>query len=218
MALHLASSGRHDASQVLGVGLPAMSDQIAMHDWRLSAHRALGARGCARCDATATEPDTAGVANTPPDRRASLRHDQGLDGSDAFPHQDIATREYRDESARPRLQHETSDADPRNRPAHEGNEGLKSLFATSVSSISSPIEWPSRTRRDSLNEVFTRPRSRGLIHCADAGPEPAGHSGVLRALRCDPARYLDADRRCKSLYLKAASYEFLITIGRRLEY
>jgi hypothetical protein len=28
---------------------------------------------------------------------------------------------------------------------------------------------------------------------------------------------MDADRRCKSLYLKAASYEFLVIIGRRFK-
>jgi hypothetical protein len=28
---------------------------------------------------------------------------------------------------------------------------------------------------------------------------------------------MDADRRCKSLYLKAASYEFLANIGRRFK-
>jgi len=32
---------------------------------------------------------------------------------------------------------------------------------------------------------------------------------------CAPARYSDADRRRKSLYLKAASYEFPFTIRRR---
>jgi len=32
---------------------------------------------------------------------------------------------------------------------------------------------------------------------------------------CEPARYLDADRRHKSLYLKAADYEFLVNIRRR---
>ena len=32
---------------------------------------------------------------------------------------------------------------------------------------------------------------------------------------CEPARYLDADRRHKSLCLQAAGYEFLVGIRRR---
>jgi cysteine desulfurase/selenocysteine lyase len=40
-------------------------------------------------------------------------------------------------------------------------------------------------------------------------------NGRLPLNTCAPARYSDADRRRKSLYLKAASYEFLVTIRRR---
>jgi hypothetical protein len=43
---------------------------------------------------------------------------------------------------------------------------------------------------------------------------PIGTQG-LKSRLCAPARYSDADRRRKSLYLKAASYEFLVTIRRR---
>jgi hypothetical protein len=41
-------------------------------------------------------------------------------------------------------------------------------------------------------------------------------SSTRRSDECEPACYLDADRRRKSLHLKAASYEFLVTIRRRL--
>ena len=40
-------------------------------------------------------------------------------------------------------------------------------------------------------------------------------NGRLPLNTCAPARYSDADGRRKSLYLKAASYEFLVTIRRR---
>jgi len=78
-------------------------------------------------DAEAPEPHTPGIAETPSDRRAPLRHDQSLDGSDALPDQDDPAREYRNEFAHPCVQPETRDAGCRNRPAHEGNAGLNSL-------------------------------------------------------------------------------------------
>ena len=105
-----------------------MSDPVAMHDQRLSAYRAMGTRERTRRDAKAAKPNTAGVENTTPDRRASFRHAQGLDGSDAFPHQNIAAREYRDEFACSGIQSEASDANHRNRPAHEGNQRLDSAL------------------------------------------------------------------------------------------
>src|SRR5271165_1187164 len=58
-----------------------------------------------------------------------------MDGSDAFPHQNIAAREYRDEFACPSLQSETSDSDLRNRTTHGGNEGLNALFSVASTSI-----------------------------------------------------------------------------------
>jgi hypothetical protein len=44
----------------------------------------------------------------------------------------------------------------------------------------------------------------------------SGSTSRYNAASCAPARYSDADRRRKSLYLKAASYEFLVKIRRRL--
>jgi hypothetical protein len=59
-------------------------------------------------------------------RRASFGDAQDLDGSDSFPHQNNTAREYRDEFVSTGIQPETSDADPRNRPAHESNQDLNS--------------------------------------------------------------------------------------------
>src|SRR5258708_19768636 len=97
-----------------------MSHEIAMHDRRLSAHRAMGARARTRCDAKAAQPNTAGFTNTTPDRRASFRYPQSVDGSDALLDQDIASREYRDEFASTRLQHKPSNAHPPTPPPLAG--------------------------------------------------------------------------------------------------
>ena len=107
---------------------PRCAIKAKMHDRRESAYCALGARAGARCDAAAPEPYTAGISHTPSDRRASLRHAQSMDGGDALSHQDDPAREYRDEFACLGLQHETRDADPRNRTADGGDEGLRALL------------------------------------------------------------------------------------------
>ena len=127
LALH-DPRARINAAQVLVIGLSTMRDQSEMYDRRESAYCALGARAGARCDAAAPEPYTTGFANTPSDRRASLRHAQSMDGSDAFSDQNIAARECRDESACLSIQHETRDADHRNRTTHGGDEGLSALL------------------------------------------------------------------------------------------
>src|SRR5208283_5218116 len=106
-----------------------------MYNQPVSTHYPIGARGRTRGDAEAPEPHTRGFADSPADRRASFRHDQSLDGSDALPDQDDPAREYRDEFACTGPQHETRDADPRNRTAHGGNEGLNALFSPTSTSI-----------------------------------------------------------------------------------
>src|ERR1700730_3921767 len=123
LALH-DNRARHDAAQVLVVGVPAMPDQGAMHDRRLPANRALGGGGGTGGDAGAPLPDAAGLTYPPADRRARLRHAQSLDGLDALPDEDAAARQYRNEPARSCLQPKASDADRRNRAADAGHEGL----------------------------------------------------------------------------------------------
>jgi hypothetical protein len=78
-----------------------------------------------RTELLLSSPGSAGGASL---RDAPLRHDQSLDGSDALPDQDDTASEYRDEPACAGLQLEACDADCRNRPAHDGNEGLNSLL------------------------------------------------------------------------------------------
>ena len=113
----------HDAAQVLVLGVSAMPDQSAMHDGRLPAHCALGTRSGAGGDAGSPGEDAGSRAHPPANRRACLRHAQGLDGRHALPDEETAERQHRDESARPGLQPETRDADLRGRAADAGDEG-----------------------------------------------------------------------------------------------
>ena len=70
---------------------------------RLSAHCALGARSGPRGDAAAAGSATGDDASTTTNGRASVRHDQVLDGVDPLPDEDAAARAHRDEPARPGL-------------------------------------------------------------------------------------------------------------------
>jgi transposase len=58
-------------------------------------------------------------------RRTRLWHPQELDGRHALPDEATTQRANRDELARPGLQLETRDADPRSRTIDEGDQGLK---------------------------------------------------------------------------------------------
>ena len=92
---------------------PQVPAQGAMHDRRLSAHHALGARGGARGDAAAAGSAARDDASATTDGRAPVRHDQALDGLDPLPDQDAGARAHRDEPARPGLQPEASDQSAR---------------------------------------------------------------------------------------------------------
>jgi len=88
-----------NTSQILVLGLPEVSYQGAMHQWRISAHRTLGARTRAQENAKAFGAHAAGIATMSADRRTSLRHPRGVDGSDTFIDQDAASRAHRNELA-----------------------------------------------------------------------------------------------------------------------
>ena len=103
---------------------PRCPTQSAMHDGRLSAHRALGARGRARGDAGSPGPAARRDEATPANRRTSLRHAQSLDGGDALSDQETASRQYRDESPCAGLQPQTRHADHGDRTADAGNEDI----------------------------------------------------------------------------------------------
>ena len=72
-ALHGGREGA-DAAQVLVLGLPAMSDQGAMHHRHPSTDHALGAREGTGGDAGSTGPHARGFAFTAADGRASVRN------------------------------------------------------------------------------------------------------------------------------------------------
>jgi hypothetical protein len=65
------------------------------------------------------------VAYPTTDRRASVRHDQGLDGSHSFPNAHYRASEHGDEPARARLQHEAGNQGARFRNGYEGDAGVK---------------------------------------------------------------------------------------------
>ena len=56
---------------------------------------------------------------------STLRHHQGLDGSDALQDEDDEARRYRDGAARARLQHEAGDGDPRRIETCQGDAGVR---------------------------------------------------------------------------------------------
>jgi len=92
---------------------------------RLSAYLALGARSGVGGHAGSTGSNSRGLKASAPDRRARLRHAQGVDGLIALPDQDAAAGPHGNEPARAGLQHEASDEDPRNAnvdPDHAGVE------------------------------------------------------------------------------------------------
>jgi hypothetical protein len=82
-----------------------------VHNSEVSAHRPMGARTRARSDAGSPRCQSAGDANAKEHSRASVRHDQSLDGRNSFPMSRSREGGRRDELARSRLQLEASDED-----------------------------------------------------------------------------------------------------------
>ena len=72
-----------------------------------------------------TRPQSRQDAHKAPDRGASVRHYQSLDGCDALPDEDAAQRAHRDGAARAGLQYETRDEDSGCQRIEGGNVGLK---------------------------------------------------------------------------------------------
>src|SRR5450759_921933 len=99
-----------------------------MYNQPVSTHYPMGARGRTRGDAEAAQPHAPGVSDTPSDRRAPLRHDQSMDGSNAFSDEEAAQRQHGDESACPGLQLKTGNADRRSRAVDASDEGLRALL------------------------------------------------------------------------------------------
>src|SRR5258708_32124054 len=68
--------------------MPNLRAQASMHARQGQTPEALGARERARQDASQARPDAGGHDNPPADRRASVRHAQGMDGQHPLPDQD----------------------------------------------------------------------------------------------------------------------------------
>ena len=96
--------------------------------------------------------------------RTPFRHDQGLDGRDAFPDAAAAKRPHRDGAARPRLQHQADDL-PGRRPSLVGrNPELKPAAAFSKSDNQPKTRCPDCVFRSIRSRVPTTSdrRFRGI--------------------------------------------------------
>ena len=96
----------------------------SMHARQGQTPEALGARERARQDASQARPHAGGHGNQPADRRASVRHAQGMDGQHPLPDQDPRKGQNRDEPAGAGLQYEANDQYLRRQPADAGDRGL----------------------------------------------------------------------------------------------
>src|SRR5258708_35462585 len=134
-----------------------------MHEWRISAHRTLGARTRTRDDAKAPGTHTACLATTSADRRTSLRNAQSVDGIDALLDQNAASCEYGDEPARVGLQLQTISADSRGAAGNPSGENITS-FAFRLPSLAEtrtgPIQPhdPQGRTHPLILRLFTQPR------------------------------------------------------------
>ena len=88
---------------------------------------------------------------TPTDRRTSVRYAQVLDGLDAFPDQDAASRQHRDEPSCAGLQPQTRHADHGDQTADAGDAGLRPSSCT--------IDAPERPAKRIFNATSQQPRS-----------------------------------------------------------
>src|SRR5271168_4475740 len=112
---------------------------------------ALGARERARQDASQARPHAGGHDNPPADRRASVRHAQGMNGQPPLPDQDPRKGQNRDEPAGAGLQYEANDQYLRRQPADAGDRGLTARPCR---------REPPLSRNTRIgNHVFIRPRS-----------------------------------------------------------
>src|SRR5277367_5162539 len=131
--------------------MPNLRAQASMHARQGQTPEALGARERARQDAGQARPHAGGHDNPPADRRASVRHAQGMDGQHPLPDQDPRKGQNRDEPAGAGLQYEATDQYLRRQPADAGYRGLTARACRR--------ELPLSRNTRIGNHVFTRPRS-----------------------------------------------------------
>jgi hypothetical protein len=137
-----------------------------MHEWRISAHFALGARTRTRDRAKAPGTHTAGLTTTSADCRTPLRNAQSVDGSDALLDQDAASCEYGNEPARIGLQLQTIGTDSRGEAGNPSSANITS-FACRLPSLAEtrigPIQGhDAKGRTHPLTfRLFTQPRPKG---------------------------------------------------------
>src|SRR5208283_3284757 len=102
---------RQDAAPLLDDGLSGVRAEGSVYARQGAPDLAVGARGRSRDGAGPARPQPGQDARAPPDRGASVRDHQGVDGSHALPNENVAESGDRNGAARTGLQHETGDAD-----------------------------------------------------------------------------------------------------------
>src|ERR1700722_526377 len=110
--------------------MPNLRAEASMHARQGQTPEALGARERARQDASQARPHAGGHDNPPADRRASVRHAQGMDGQHPLPDQYPRKGQNRDEPPGAGLQYEANDQYLRRQPADAGDRGLTALPVT----------------------------------------------------------------------------------------
>ncbi len=83
--------------------LPALHHQEALHNGQGTPHQTVAARRGSRSRPAAARREPPGHASAPRDGRASLWHDQGADGGDALPDEEVKERANRNGIERARL-------------------------------------------------------------------------------------------------------------------
>jgi hypothetical protein len=103
--------GRQDAAPLLDYGLSDVRPEGSVHTRQGTPDLAVGAQDRSRDGAGPARPQPGQDARAPPDRGASVRDHQGVDGRHALPDEKIAESGERNGAARAGLQHEARDAD-----------------------------------------------------------------------------------------------------------
>src|SRR5262249_24572487 len=118
---------------------------------------------------------------------ASLRHDQGPDGSDTLPDEDPAAGGHRDGIARAGLQSHARHEHHRNPTADRGNEGVVAVAEPPKEGCSSPLQRHGRPKEPRNPE-----NARGST------PHRNCDTSILRPYRFYTAKTLNGPRVCSA--------------------
>ena len=150
-----------------------------------------------------------------PDRRASVRHHQGLDGRDALQDEDAEARRHRDGVARAGLQSEAGDGDPRGAGLLKAMEGVRraGYCAWSNAQVArGRADKPTPTKPSLSFDRIGRSHTASLQRRHRATPAKCGRSRLLH-LNPDPRSTRLTASSHPSYSLRQATHDLV----RRLE-